>query len=61
MATIIITIILNVLLGTPTETTKDQDQNATTTSTTSTTSTTPSTTETMNAMGGSGTWVNIEK
>ena len=60
MATIIITIILNVLLGTPTETTLNQDKTATTTTTSSTTAA-PNMTETMNAMGGSGTWVNIEK
>lgn len=55
MATIIITIVLNVLLGTPTETIKEQDKSTTTTTTTTTTP------ETMNSMGGSGTWTNIEK
>ncbi|PKV75815.1 hypothetical protein [Pontibacter ramchanderi] len=58
MATIIITIVLNVLLGNPVDTTKDQQ---TTTSTNTTTTTTQLPGDTMNAMGGSGTWTTIEK
>ncbi|MCP2045224.1 hypothetical protein [Pontibacter sp. HSC-36F09] len=60
MATIIITIVLNVLLGNPTtDATKDQNIQTTTAETTTTTTALPG--DVMNAMGGSGTWTNIEK
>jgi hypothetical protein len=50
MATIVITIILNLFIGTPSET--DTDQTATSTTTT---------TGDMTTMGGSGAWTNVDK
>jgi hypothetical protein len=49
MATIIISIILNLLVGTPSEQ-NTQDTTSTTT-----------TTDTFTTMGGTGTWTNVDK
>lgn len=58
MTSIIITIILNILLGNPTDTNKDLD---TTTDKDSTTTVDEKKDDSMSLMGGSGTWTTIEK
>lgn len=56
MTTIIITIVLNLLIGTPTQDQNTLDDTADTTTTTPTTTTDPVTT-----MGGTGNWTNVDK
>lgn len=56
MTSIIITIIINVLLGNPTDTTTVQDKDTNTTINTD-----QKKDDSMKLMGGSGTWTSIEK